>query len=103
MLEAGHFYFFFQKGRNLSHYANQGWEHYNGAVKSFYHWQMQRNGFVSHMTTSSKIKPIGLWLLRCLMWKTGEGEHFFENLNNDNGDVSSNGESGDDDDETSIL
>ena len=36
------------------------------------------------------------------MWKTGEGDHFFENLNNNNGDVSRNSESGDDDDETSI-
>jgi len=26
---------------------------------------MQRSSFVSHMTISSKVKPIGLWLLHC--------------------------------------
>ena len=82
ILGAGHFHFFFQHLRNLSHYTNQGWEHYNGAMKSFYHCWMQRNGCVSHMTPSSKIKPIG-----CLMRKTGKGEHLFKNVDNDNGDL----------------
>ena len=80
MLGAGHFRFFFRRWRNLYRYANQGWEHYNASVKSFFHKRMHRNGFVSHTTISSKIKPIGLWLLHCMMWKTGVAKSYFETL-----------------------
>jgi len=79
MMGAGHFHFFFCRWRNLYCYANQGWEHYNSAIKSFHHRRTQQNGFVSYNTDK---KPIGLWLLHCLMWKTGQGELFFENLTN---------------------
>ena len=37
MLGAGHFRFFFRRWRNLYQYANQGWEHYNASIKSFFH------------------------------------------------------------------
>jgi len=30
--------------------------------------------------TRSKIKPIARWLLRLMMWRTGEGDKYFQQL-----------------------
>ena len=47
------------------------------------------------MTTSSKIKPTGLWLLHCMMWKTGMVEQYLETLQCEQDDGENNSEGGD--------
>ena len=51
------------------------------------------------MHEKSRIKPIGLWLLCCLMWKMGQGVFFFENLTNlpEHGENDVNEDTNDDD------
>ena len=50
---------------------------------------------MSHTTKSSNIKPIGLWLLQCMMWKTGVAERYFESLQNIEDDGENDNEGGD--------
>ena len=96
MLGAGHIRYFLQKWRNLHRFSNQGWEAYNALVANYWHHRTQKGGGKGE---KSKILKIAMWLLRVMMWRTGEGDHFFNNIrhNNENDDNSDN-DSDDDDD-----
>ena len=65
--------------RNLHRYQNQGWEAYNQQVAAFWHHRTQKGGRSgSNNCDRSKIKPIARWILRMLLWRTGEGQRYFE-------------------------
>ena len=40
-----------------------------------------------------------MWLLRVMMWRTGEGDNFFKNIHNNENDNNSDSGSDDDDDD----
>jgi len=75
MLGAGHIRYYLKMWRNLTRFSNQGWESYNQMVASFWHHRTTKGG--SKYNNRSKIAPIARWLLRMMMWKTGEADHFF--------------------------
>jgi hypothetical protein len=96
MLGAGHIRYFLQKWRNLHRFSNQGWEAYNALVANYWHHRTQKGGGRGE---KSKIKAIAMWLLRVMMWRTGEGDNFFKNIrhNNENDDISDYSSDDDDD------
>ena len=78
MLGAGHIRYYLTKWRNLHRYQNQGWESYNQQVAAFWHHRTQKGGRSGNGVDRSKIKPIARWMLRNLLWRTGEGQRYFE-------------------------
>lgn len=77
MIGAGHLRYYLKKWRNLNRFSNQGWEAYNQMVASFWHHCTTKGG---SKVDRSRIRPIARWLLRLMMWKTGEGTKFFRQL-----------------------
>jgi len=72
LLGAGHIRYFLKKWRNLHRFSNQGWEAYNALVANYWHHRTQKGGGRGEQ---SKILAIALWLMRVMMWGTGEGDH----------------------------
>ncbi len=98
MLGAGHIRYFLRKWGNLYKLQNQGWEQYNARVAAFWHHRTTKGG---SKTDRSKILPIARWLLRLMLWKTGEGEHYFTHIkNNPDYDYDSASEDSDEEDDT---
>ena len=97
LLGAGHIRYFFLKWRNLHRFSNQGWEAYNALVANYWHHRTQKGGGKGE---KSKILAIAQWLLRAMMWRTGEGDRYFKELINsdENDNDKSSDNSGDDDD-----
>jgi hypothetical protein len=96
MLGAGHIRYYLKFWRNLNRFSNQGWEAYNQMVASFWHHRTTKGG--SKYNNRSRILPIARWLLRMMMWKTGEADRFFQQLgsnraNIDNIEQPNNGDS----------
>ncbi len=79
ILGGGHLRYYLKKWRNLHRFQNQGWEAYNQQVQAFWHHRTQRGGRCDR----SKIRPIARWILRMMLWKTGEGQRFFEQRERD--------------------
>jgi hypothetical protein len=77
MIGAGHLRCFLCKWCNLNRLSNQGWESYNVLVAAYWHHRTNRGG---SKDDRSKIRSIAHWMLRMMMWHTGEG--FFSNLSN---------------------
>ena len=96
MLGAGHIRYFLKKWRNLNRFSNQGWEAYNALVANYWHHRTQKGGGKGE---KSKILAIAQWLLRVMMWRTGEGDRYFNELRNGNDNHDSSGDSDDDDDD----
>ncbi len=96
MLGSGHIRYFLRKWGNLFKLQNQGWEQYNARVQAFWHHRTTKGG---SKNDRSKILPIARWLLRLMLWKTGDGERFFQQLEQKQGDDSESSESDDSDDE----
>ena len=94
MLGAGHIRYFLKKWRNLNRFSNQGWEAYNALVANYWHHRTQKGGGKGE---KSKILAIAQWLLRVMMWRTGEGDRYFNELRNGNDNHDSSGDSDDDD------
>jgi len=69
------------------HLQSQGWEAYNAMV-------MVKN----------KIKPIAHWIAQLIMWRTGEGKHFFTSnfFNTDNANATAQSDTDEQDDEENI-
>ena len=82
MVGAGHIRYYLKKWRNLHRYQNQGWEAYNQQVAAFWHHRTTKGGtnHGAEVLHCSKILPIARWLVRLMMWKTGEGDRFFQAL-----------------------
>jgi hypothetical protein len=82
----------------LNRFSNQGWEAYNALVANYWHHRTQKGGGKGE---KSKILAIAQWLLRVMMWRTGEGDRYFNALRNGNDNHNSSGDSDDDDDDVS--
>ena len=85
MIGAGHIRYFLKKWRNLHRFSNQGWEAYNALVANYWHHRTQKGG---GRGDKSKILAIAQWLLRVMMWRTGEGDRFFKDIKYGNYDSS---------------
>jgi len=79
MLGTGHVQYFLKKWRNLNQFQNQGWEAYNGMIAAFWHYHTRKEGG-KHFTQCSNILPIARWILRVLLWRTGEAQCFFRSM-----------------------
>ena len=66
-----HLAFYLRRYRNLYRYQNQGWEHMNHLLKRFFLTRTQRGGRCGKGNTrASKVRSLGRWLQRRLMWLT---------------------------------
>lgn len=77
MLGAGHIRYYLQKWGNLNRFQNQGWEAYNAMITAFWHHRTRKGG---GKVNRSKIVPIAQWILRLMLWRTGEAQKYFQSL-----------------------
>lgn len=93
MLGTGHVRYFLKKWHNMNCYPNQGWEAYNAMIAAFWHHRSRKGGG-RNMTQWSKTQSIARWILRLMLWHTGEAQSFFKSLD-DNESHSDSGSSDD--------
>jgi hypothetical protein len=78
LLSSGHIHYFLKKYGCLYLYSQQGWEALNSKVQTFILQNSSRGGHNSgENKTKSYIYPLVRYLIRDLLWKTGEGDRFF--------------------------
>jgi hypothetical protein len=81
MLSSGHIAEYMFRWRNLHRFSQQGWEHFNSLLKVFFFRRTQHGGHVGYNEEnafrSNKLKPIGRWLQRRMMWICGIGDQIF--------------------------
>jgi uncharacterized protein CbrC (UPF0167 family) len=82
MIGAGHIRYFLSRWGNLNRFQNQGWEAYNAMLAAFWHHRTQKGGG-KHAVNRSKILPIARWILRIMLWRTGEAQRFFQQMDTD--------------------
>jgi hypothetical protein len=87
MIGAGHIRYYLQKWGNLNRFSNQGWEAYNAMITSFWHHRTRKGG---GKLKRSKILPIAQWILRLMLWRTGEAKKYFQSLEENDDDDSWN-------------
>jgi hypothetical protein len=92
MIGAGHIRYFLSRWGNLNRFQNQGWEAYNAMLAAFWHHRTQKRGG-KHAVNRSKILPIARWILRIMLWRTGEAQRFFQQMDTDYSSDSSFAES----------
>ncbi len=92
MLGAGHIRYFLMKWKNLNRFQNQGWEAYNAMIAAFWHHRTRKGGG-KNITQRSKILPIARWLLRLMLWRTGEAQRFFRSMEEDDNNSDSHDDS----------
>jgi hypothetical protein len=69
----GHYTEFLFKWGNLFQHSQQGWEAFNGLLKTFYFRRTQRGGRTGLGTgKKSKLKPVARWLQRRMVWMAQE-------------------------------
>jgi hypothetical protein len=75
LLSSGHILYFLEKYQCLYLYSQQGWEALNNTIQAYIHQNLQRGGHGSGQNIGEKsyIFPLVCYLLRYLLWKTGEG------------------------------
>jgi len=78
LLGAGHILYFLQKYKCLYIYSQQGWESMNSICTGYILQNSSRGGKGSGENGSkSYIYPLIRYLVRDLLWKTGEADRFF--------------------------
>jgi hypothetical protein len=92
MLGAGNIRYFLMKWKNLNRFQNQGWEAYNVMIAAFWHHRTRKGGG-KNITQRSKILPIARWLLRLMLWRTGEAQRFFRSMEEDDNNSDSHDDS----------
>ena len=98
MIGAGHIGQYLFKWRNLYRHSQQGWEALNWLIKTFYFRRTNRGGSVNQgKGKKSRLKPVGRYLQRRMMWATGLTEkmieEYFDRLNNNEVDGEEENES----------
>jgi hypothetical protein len=85
-LGSGHIHYFLEKYECLYLYSQQGWEALNNTIQAYIHQNSQRGGKGSGQRAGEKsfIYPLVRYLLRDLLWKTGDADQFFINLEGKN-------------------
>jgi hypothetical protein len=77
MVGCGHMTSFLKRYKCLNPLSQQGWEGLNNKVTTYFHLCTQRGGRNSNGASGkSYIKPIIDFLLRDLLWKTGEADKY---------------------------
>jgi hypothetical protein len=78
LLSSGHIHYFLRRYGCLYLYSQQGWEALNSKVQTFILQNSSRGGHNSGENGSkSYIFPLIRYIIRDLLWKTGEGDKFF--------------------------
>jgi hypothetical protein len=82
LLSSSHILYFLEKYQCLYLYSQQGWEALNNTIQAYIHQNSQRGGHGSGQNIGEKsyIFPLVRYLLRDLLWKIGEGDKFFIEL-----------------------
>jgi len=85
LLGSGQMLYFIKNYGCLYLYSQQGWEALNNRIQTYIQQSSGRGG---HNTGAnggqSYIFPLVCFVLRDLMWKTGEADHFFARIENEN-------------------
>jgi hypothetical protein len=86
LLSSGHIAEYMFRWRNLHRFSQQGWEHFNSLLKVFFFRRTAHGGHVGWSkanelvkVTKNKLRPIGLWLQRRMLWLCGIGDAYFLN------------------------
>jgi hypothetical protein len=86
LLSSGHIAEYMFRWRNLHRFSQQGWEHFNSLLKVFFFRRTAHGGHIGWSkanelvnATKNKLRPIGLWLQRRLLWICGIGDSYFNN------------------------
>jgi hypothetical protein len=83
LLGSGHMEYFLEKYGCLYLYSQQGWEAMMGNVQAVMHLNTQRGGKGSgEGKTKSFLYPVMLYIIRDLLWKTGDARKFFMHREN---------------------
>jgi hypothetical protein len=78
LLGSGHMQYFIRKFGCLYLYSQQGWEAMMGKVQAVMHLNTHRGGKgIGGGKSKSFIYPVMLYVLRDLLWKTGDARRFF--------------------------
>jgi hypothetical protein len=81
LLSSGHINYFMKKYGCLYLYSQQGWEALNSTIQTFILQSSQRGGHNSGENKSkSYVFPLVRFIIRDLLWKTGEADRFFIEL-----------------------
>jgi hypothetical protein len=81
MLGSGHMLYFIKKYNCLYLYSQQGWEALNNRIQAYIHQNSGRGGKNTGVNgTQSYIFPLVRFVLRDLLWKTGEADLFFSEI-----------------------
>jgi len=81
MIGSGHTLFFLKQYNCLYLYSQQGWEALNNRIQTYIHQSSGRGGHNTGVDGSqSYIFPVVRFVLRDLMWKTGEADRFFAEM-----------------------
>ena len=86
MWGCGHIHYYMKKHRNLYRYSQQGWEGLNFKITSiFFQHTNKGGGKVTANHARSFLIAVARFLVRDIMWRSGEGEKFFleKDSNND--------------------
>jgi hypothetical protein len=63
-----HLVYYLRNYGSLYRYQNQGWEHMNHLLKRFFFTRTQRGGRNGAGARSSRVRAVGKWMQRRLMW-----------------------------------
>ena len=82
MMLSGHLRWYMLNYRNLYRYEQQGWEDLNSKLKYFFFFHRTQRGGSKGNTLfnggkADHLKPVGKWLQRQVMWKTGLSDKVF--------------------------
>jgi len=81
VLGSGHMMYFLEKYNCLYIYSQQGWEDLNNRCQAFLLHDTSRGGYGSGQGKGKSYTfPIARFVLRDLLWKTGDADLFFKNL-----------------------
>jgi hypothetical protein len=78
MFSCSHILKYMRAYQCLHRFSQQGWEHWNAAVTTFFFKRTQMGGFVVDGINKSKMWPIARWLQRHLMWISGHDSTMFK-------------------------
>ncbi len=85
LLGSGHMLYFLEKYDCLYMYSQQGWEDLNNRCQAFLLHNSSRGGFGSgEGRGKSYTFPLVRYIMRDLLWKTGEADIFFQELLKEN-------------------
>jgi hypothetical protein len=85
ILGSGHIHCFLERYNCLYMYSQQGREDLNNRCQAFLLHNASRGGYGSRIGRSKSYTfPIVRFILRDLLWKTGEADLFFAQLDNEN-------------------